>query len=147
MALFPWTALEKWLDAAGLFLEKDLEHQRGDIQFKDKDLHQQAIAAAKAKFKVWPSAYASGYMVQKYKELYKQKHGSGSGFKGDDGDVAMDDLDQWFKEEWVRIGANGEIIRGMWWAQRKRRQTKVPAKGKGRGNEQGRASDHCRSQA
>lgn len=97
-------------DEAGLFLERDLEHARGDIQFKDKDLHQQAIAAAKAKFKMWPSAYASGYMVQKYKELYQKKHGSGSGFKGDDGDIAMDDLDQWFKEEWVRIGANGEIV-------------------------------------
>lgn len=97
-------------DSAGLFLSRDLEKVRGDVQFKDKDLHQQAIAAAKAKFKVWPSAYASAYMVQKYKELYKSKHGSGSGFKGDDGDIAYDDLDQWFKEEWVRIGANGEIL-------------------------------------
>jgi hypothetical protein len=49
-------------------------------------------------------------MVQKYKELYKKKHGGGSGFKGDDGDVNHDDLDKWFKEEWVRIGANGEIL-------------------------------------
>jgi hypothetical protein len=97
-------------DSAGLFLPRDLEKVRGDVEFKDKDLHQQAIAAAKAKFKVWPSAYASAYMVQKYKELYERKHGSGSGFKGDDGDVNYDDLDKWFKEEWVRIGANGEIL-------------------------------------
>jgi phage-related protein (TIGR01555 family) len=97
-------------DAAGLFLPRDLEKVRGDVQFKDKDLHQQAIAAAKSKFKVWPSAYASAYMVQKYKELYEKKHGGGSGFKGDDGDVNYDDLDKWFKEEWVRIGANGEIL-------------------------------------
>jgi phage-related protein (TIGR01555 family) len=97
-------------DAAGLFLPRDLEKVRGDVQFKDKDLHQQAIAAAKSKFKVWPSAYASAYMVQKYKELYAKKHGGGSGFKGDDGDVNHDDLDKWFKEEWVRIGANGEIL-------------------------------------
>jgi hypothetical protein len=61
----PMDGTREVADAAGLFLEKDLEHQRGDIQFKDKDLHQQAIAAAKAKFKVWPSAYASGYMVLK----------------------------------------------------------------------------------
>jgi phage-related protein (TIGR01555 family) len=97
-------------DSAGLFLPRDLEKVRGDVEFKDKDLHQQAIAAAKAKFKVWPSAYASAYMVQKYKELYERKHGSGSGFKGDNGDVNYDDLDKWFKEEWVRIGANGEIL-------------------------------------
>ena len=97
-------------DSAGLFLPRDLEKIRGDVQFKDKDLHQQAIAAAKSKFKVWPSAYASAYMVQRYKDLYKKKHGSGSGFKGDDGDVSHDDLDKWFKEEWVRIGANGEIL-------------------------------------
>jgi hypothetical protein len=97
-------------DSAGLFLEGDLEKVRGDVQFKDKDLHQQAIAAAKSKFKVWPSAYASAFMVKKYKELYSRKHGGGSGIKGDDGDITYDDLDKWFKEEWVRIGANGEIL-------------------------------------
>jgi phage-related protein (TIGR01555 family) len=97
-------------DSAGLFLEGDLEKVRGDVQFKDKDLHQQAIAAAKSKFKVWPSAYASAFMVKKYKELYARKHGGGSGIKGDDGDITYDDLDKWFKEEWVRIGANGEIL-------------------------------------
>jgi hypothetical protein len=97
-------------DSAGLLLEGDLEKVRGDVQFKDKDLHQQAIAAAKSKFKVWPSAYASAFMVKKYKELYSRKHGGGSGIKGDDGDITYDDLDKWFKEEWVRIGANGEIL-------------------------------------
>lgn len=97
-------------DAAGLFLEGDLEHKRGDVEFKDKELHQQAIAAAKSKFKVWPSAYASAFMVKKYKELYARKHGSGSGIKSDDGDITYDDLDKWFKEKWVRIGANGEIL-------------------------------------
>jgi hypothetical protein len=99
-------------DSAGLFLEGDLEKIRGDVKFADKGLHQQAIAAAKAKFKVWPSAYASAYMVKQYKELYKRKHGSSGGaFSGKDGEeVHADDLEQWFKEEWVRIGANGEIL-------------------------------------
>jgi phage-related protein (TIGR01555 family) len=99
-------------DSAGLFLPRDLEEVRGDIAFKDKDLHQQAIATAKNKFKVWPSAYASAYMVKLYKELYKRKHGSSGGaFTGKDGEeVHADDLEQWFKEEWVRIGANGEIL-------------------------------------
>jgi len=61
---------------------------------------------------VWPSAYASAYMVKQYKELYKRKHGSSGGaFSGKDGEeIHADDLEQWFKEEWVRIGANGEIL-------------------------------------
>jgi phage-related protein (TIGR01555 family) len=99
-------------DSAGLFLEGDLEKIRGDIKFADKSLHQQAIAAAKSKFKVWPSAYASAYMVKQYKELYKRKHGSTSGaFSGKDADeMHADNLEQWFKERWVRIGSNGEIL-------------------------------------
>lgn len=98
-------------DAAGLFLPRDLEEIRGDVVFTDKTLHSQAVSAAKAKFKVWPSAYASGYVVQQYKEAYKKKHGSLSGaFKNDEGEINADDLGEWFKEKWVRIGANGEIL-------------------------------------
>jgi len=63
-------------DSAGLLLEGDLEKVKEDAEFKDKELHQQAIAAAKAKFKVWPSAVAGAYVTRKYKELYKRKHGS-----------------------------------------------------------------------
>lgn len=98
-------------DSAGLYLPGDLEKVRGDIVFSDKDLHSRAVSAAKTKFKVWPSAYASGYVVQQYKQMYKRKHGSLSGaFKGDEGEIHADDLDKWFKEKWVRIGANGEIL-------------------------------------
>ena len=98
-------------DSAGLFLPRDLEKVRGDVKFTDEDLHSRAVGAAKAKFKVWPSAYASGYVVQQYKQMYKKKHGSlGGAFKNDDGEIHADDLEQWFKEKWVRIGANGEIM-------------------------------------
>jgi len=70
-------------DGAGLYLPRDLEHTRGDVEFRDKELHQQAIAAAKAKFKTWPSAVAGAYVTRKYKDLYKRKHGSMEGaFKG-----------------------------------------------------------------
>ena len=74
-------------DSAGLYLPGDLEHKRGeekeDATFVDKELYQQAIAAAKAKFKTWPSAVAGAYVTRKYKELYKRKHGSMEGaFKG-----------------------------------------------------------------
>lgn len=99
-------------DGAGLYLPRDLEKVRGDVKFTDGDLHSRAVSAAKAKFKVWPSAYASGYVVQQYKQMYKKKHGSLSGaFKSDEGtEIHADDLGKWFKENWVRIGANGEIM-------------------------------------
>ena len=98
-------------DSAGLFLPRDLEKVRGDVKFTDEELHSRAVGAAKAKFKVWPSAYASGYVVQQYKQMYKKKHGSlGGAFKNDEGEIHADDLEQWFKEKWVRIGANGEIM-------------------------------------
>ena len=83
----PMDGTREVADSAGLYLPGDLEHERGeekeDAEFKDKELHQQAIAAAKAKFKVWPSAVAGAYVTRKYKELYKRKHGSmGGAFKG-----------------------------------------------------------------
>jgi uncharacterized protein len=73
-------------DSASLHLPGDLEHKRGekeDASFVDKELHQQAISAAKSKFTTWPSAVAGAYVTRKYKELYKRKHGSMEGaFKG-----------------------------------------------------------------
>lgn len=73
-------------DGAGLYLPGDLERKRGeekeDAKFKDEELHKQAIASAKAKFKVWPSAVAGAYVTQKYKALYKRKYGSMEGAFG-----------------------------------------------------------------
>jgi phage-related protein (TIGR01555 family) len=70
-------------DSAGLYFPRDLEEIRGDVEFTDKELHRQAIASAKAKFKEWPSAVAGAYVTRKYKDLYKRKHGSMEGaFKG-----------------------------------------------------------------
>jgi hypothetical protein len=71
-------------DNAGLYLPQDLEVIKEDAAFVDKSLHEQAISSAKTKFKVWPSAVAGAYVSQKYKELYKRKHGSLEGaFKGE----------------------------------------------------------------
>ena len=83
----PMDGTREVADSASLYLPGDLEHKQGeekeDAEFKDKALHQQAIAAAKSKFKVWPSAVAGAYVTQKYKQLYKSKHGSMEGaFKG-----------------------------------------------------------------
>jgi phage-related protein (TIGR01555 family) len=82
---------EATTDAAGLLLPRDLEKIRDEEDaFSDKDLHQQAVAAAKSKFTVYPSAYAGAYISQKYKDLYKRKHGSMKGaFKGKKEAIAM----------------------------------------------------------
>ena len=59
-------------------------------------LYNRVKAQAKKKFKVWPSAYASGWLVKEYKRRggrYSGKKSSRSG-KG---------LDRWFKEKWVNV--------------------------------------------
>jgi phage-related protein (TIGR01555 family) len=92
---------------AGLFLEGDLEHKRGDVEFTDKELHQQAIAAAKSKFKTWPSAVAGAYVTRKYKELYKRKHGSmEKAFKG------KKEQAEYFKEDAIQPIKTGGLILG-----------------------------------
>jgi phage-related protein (TIGR01555 family) len=96
-------------DSAGLFLEGDLEKVKEDAEFKDKDLHQQAIAAAKAKFKVWPSAVAGAYVTRKYKELYKRKHGSMEKAFGGKKEQAA-----YFKEDAIQpMEVKGRILGGI----------------------------------
>ena len=106
-------------------------------KFRDKALHARAVAAAKRKFKVWPSAYASGYVVQ-YKRLYK-KHGSLSGVSGDD-------LGKWFGEKWVRILPLPDR-RTLWRAQQQRGQAQVSSKSKGSGIVHSRAQKTCGQEA
>jgi phage-related protein (TIGR01555 family) len=95
-------------DSAGLFLEGDLEKVKEDAEFKDKELHQQAIAAAKAKFKVWPSAVAGAYVTRKYKELYKRKHGSMEKAFGGKKEQAA-----YFKEDAAPMEVEGRILGGI----------------------------------
>lgn len=96
-------------DSAGLFLEGDLEKIKEDVEFTDKELHQQAIAAAKSKFKVWPSAVAGAYVTRKYKELYKRKHGSmEKAFKG------KKKTAEYFKKDAIEpIETSGLILSGV----------------------------------
>ena len=78
------------------------------MKFTDEGLHQQAIAAAKSKFKIWPSAYASGWMTRHYRQLYKAKKGRSRGaFKG-----RSDSLKEWFSEDWKAINSSGKIVGG-----------------------------------
>jgi hypothetical protein len=102
----PMDGTREVADSAGLLLEGDLEKVKEDAEFKDKELHQQAIAAAKAKFKVWPSAVAGAYVSRKYKELYKRKHGSMEGaFSG------KKEQSSYFKEDAINaMQANGLML-------------------------------------
>lgn len=61
----------------------------------DPKLWAQARARVKARVAVWPSAYASGQLVQEYKRM-------GGGFKGS---KAGSDLARWYKERWVDVCA------------------------------------------
>ena len=59
------------------------------------DLYNQVKKEAKLKFKKWPSAYASGWLVKEYKrrggKYFGKKPGSSYG------------LERWFKEKWVNV--------------------------------------------
>ena len=59
----------------------------------DKELYSRVKAAAKRKFTVFPSAYASAWMT----EEYKRRGGKYKGKKPKGG------LKKWFKEKWVDI--------------------------------------------
>lgn len=56
-------------------------------------LYNKVKEEAKQRFKRWPSAYASGWVVR----TYKQRGGKYSGKKVTSG------IDRWFKEQWVDV--------------------------------------------
>ncbi len=66
--------------------------------FNEVKLCSRGIAAAKRKYKKYPSAYANGYAVQVCK-------GQKPDLKGRKKDSFNEDLDKWFKEKWVDIGS------------------------------------------
>ena len=89
---------------------------------KYPELWRSARDKARQKYRVYPSAYANGYLVQEYERMVKERHGdSASGYTSgksyaDGVDVLLDlieeddalkaaykDLGQWFAEEWVDI--------------------------------------------
>jgi hypothetical protein len=61
----------------------------------DKDLYEAVVEEAKARFAVWPSAYASGWVVQTYKA--RGGRYAGQGRKESTG------LTRWFGESWVDL--------------------------------------------
>ena len=68
----------------------------------DKILYNKIKKEAKKRFKVWPSAYASGWVVKEY----KRRGGRYSGKKS----IRRGGIDRWFQEKWVRIGKGGKLV-------------------------------------
>lgn len=74
----------------------------------DEELYEQVKAEAKQRFAVWPSAYASGWLVREYKRR-------GGRYIGDEMDGQPTGLTKWFGEEWVDISRpiydkHGELV-------------------------------------
>jgi len=67
----------------------------------DRILYEKVVKEAKQKFKTYPSAYASGWIVRRYKEL-------GGKYKGDK--EKSTSLDRWFKEKWINVCKLPKIV-------------------------------------
>ena len=63
----------------------------------NKKLYSQVLKKVKAKAKVWPSAYASGRVVQEYKKLGGKYSSNNNNFG------IISGLTRWFKEKWVNV--------------------------------------------
>ena len=60
----------------------------------NKKLYEKVKEEAKKKFKVWPSAYASGWLVKEY----KRRSGKYSGRK-----TSSRGISRWYKEKWINV--------------------------------------------
>jgi hypothetical protein len=60
----------------------------------NKKLYEKVKEEAKKKFKVWPSAYASGWLVKEY----KRRSGKYSG-----GKTSSRGISRWYKEKWINV--------------------------------------------
>ena len=61
---------------------------------KNTQLYKKVISEAKKKFKVWPSAYASAWVVKEY----KRRGGSYSGKKSQKSGIS-----RWMAEKWINV--------------------------------------------
>lgn len=69
----------------------------------NKKLYQKVIEDAKKRFKVWPSAYASGWVVRRYKEL-------GGTYTESTKSVDKKGLSRWYRQEWINVCELPKIV-------------------------------------
>lgn len=89
-------------------MEEDLEHLEEKNVPTSPEKWAQAKAQAKAKFDVYPSAYANGWAAKKYKSM-------GGGWKSVSEETVNEDLRKWFDKNspeggWKRINSKGEAV-------------------------------------
>ena len=84
-----------------LFIQEKKETMTKGAIPTNKKLYHQVVTDAKKRFKVWPSAYASGWVVHQYKER-------GGTYKTSKNNTTT--LDRWFKEEWVNVCEFPKIV-------------------------------------
>jgi hypothetical protein len=94
-------AEEKCPHCGGVMVSEELMNEKKDACYYK----------VKSRYKVWPSAYASGALVK-----CRKSHGSwGNGGKKNESSIlegiarADENLHKWFKEKWVRFGPDGKI--------------------------------------
>jgi RNA polymerase sigma factor (sigma-70 family) len=63
----------------------------------------------KSRYKVWPSAYASGALVKCRKKGAKNWGNKSESVELPETELMAEDLRKWFKEKWVRFGPDGKI--------------------------------------
>jgi Family of unknown function (DUF5872) len=63
----------------------------------------------KSRYKVWPSAYASGALVKCRKKGAKNWGSKSESTELPENPYMNEDLHKWFKEKWVRFGPDGKI--------------------------------------
>ena len=79
-----------------------------EAQKKGLKLCPEGYCTAKAKFAVYPSAYANGYAAQVCKGTKPNLLGEYTDSYGDQEKPEGSDLERWYKEEWVNVCENDE---------------------------------------
>lgn len=69
----------------------------------NKPLYNRVVREAKQRFKVWPSAYASGWVVKTYKAR-------GGKYAKPTTRSIQNGLDRWFREQWIDICQLPDIV-------------------------------------
>jgi hypothetical protein len=73
------------------------------MKYKPSDpvLYQKVKNRVKSRVERWPSAYASGQVVQQYKAEFKKKYGDKNPYKGKKKEKGA--LARWYEEKWVDL--------------------------------------------
>jgi hypothetical protein len=80
----------------------------------NKTLYEKIKNQARKKFKVFPSAYASGWIVREYKKQggkYLGSSRSNSGSRKSRRSKSVDGLKRWFEEEWINVCELPRIVK------------------------------------